>query len=144
MYIDFSLFIQDKLITNSSKHGKYYTFIHTWCNTLYSTVHVCLGNNILNFTTLYFYYNENISVVSPHCMNDFIYIMAPTDTHRVSVTSKHSRQEDNPDYDNEGLTCHSDAVYHGLNPRFLQCPPLYPQIMGKYTKDHTPNLSPPH
>lgn len=62
--------------------------------------------------------------------------MAPSDTHRVSVTSKHSRLEDYPDYDNEGLTCPSDAVYHGLNPpRFLQCPPLYPQIMGKYTTD---------
>lgn len=70
--------------------------------------------------------------------------MAPSDTHRVSVTSKHSRLEDYPDYDNEGLTCPSDAVYHGLNPpRLLQCPPLYPQIMGKYITDRTTNPSLP-
>lgn len=46
-----SLFIQNKLITNSSKIIHIYIHTCMWCNTVYSTVHVCLKNKILNLTT---------------------------------------------------------------------------------------------
>lgn len=50
-----------------------------WCNTVYSTVHVCLRNKILNLTTYNVHYKENVRVISTIYIfvNDFIYIQWP-------------------------------------------------------------------
>lgn len=49
------------------------------CNTVYSTVHVCLRNKILNLTTYNVHYKENVRVISTIYIfvNDFIYIQWP-------------------------------------------------------------------
>lgn len=50
-----------------------------WCNTVYSTVNVCLRNKILNLTTYNVHYKENVRVISTIYIfvNDFIYIQWP-------------------------------------------------------------------
>lgn len=60
-----SLFIQNKLITNSSKIIHIYIHTCMWCkcNTVYSTVHVCLRNKILNLTTYIMFIIKRMSVL---------------------------------------------------------------------------------